>query len=422
MSHTAELDKLNKSGKRIYLDYAATTPIDPEVLERMLLFFSAAYSNPSSMHTSGRNAKRAVDASRESIATVLNCLPQEIIFTGSGTESDNMAMLGIARAYRNVGNHIIISAIEHKAIIEPVHRLEKQGFRVSVVPVDSFGMIDVDGCVRLVCEDTILVSVMYANNEIGTIEPIRELAQAIKKVSKNSVNGLAFPLIHTDACQAAGALSLDVRELGVDLMTINSSKVYGPKGVGALYIRKGISIEPLILGGEQERNLRAGTESVPLIAGFAHALTIANKIRAKESNRLIALQHYFIKSLVEKIPQAVINGHRTERLPNNVHISIPHIEGESILLMLDDVGIEASTGSACSAYDLKPSHVLLAIGQTAEFAHGSIRFSLGRYTTKKDINYVLKMLPPIVKRLSSISALTTQASRHSVMANARTKK
>ncbi len=400
MSHSAV-----SASKTIYLDHAATTPLDPSVLETMLPYFGAEYSNASSMHSSGRRAAQAIARARRQVADVLGAASDEIIFTGSGTESDNLAIQGVARAYREEGNHIIISSVEHKAVIESARQLEKEGFTVSTIPVDAFGMIDVEACLKLITDRTILISVMYANNEIGTIEPIRELAEAIG--TWRSEHGQRdFPFLHTDACQAAGALSVEVNELGVDLMSLNGSKIYGPKGVGILYKRKHVRIEPVIVGGEQERMLRAGTESVPLIIGCAEALTLADASRKEESQRLITLRDYFMDRLIEHIPHAIINGHRTMRLPNNVHISIPHIEGESILLMLDQLGIEASTGSACSAYDLKPSHVLMAIGQTAEFAHGSIRFSLGRDTTQDDLDRVLAVFPAVATRLSNISALT----------------
>jgi cysteine desulfurase len=399
------MSNIAESAKTIYLDYAATTPIDPSVLRKMLPYFSGDYSNPSSMHSSGRRAKQAISHARQVIADILCALPEEIIFTGSGTESDNLALIGIARAHKNDGDHIIISSIEHKAVTESAQLLEKEGFKVSIAPVDHFGLIDIKACMKLVTEKTILISVMYANNEIGTIEPIKELGTEIRKW-KAERGDRVLPFFHTDACQAAGALSLNTQELGVDLMTINSSKIYGPKGVGVLFKKRHIRIQPIIVGGEQERSLRAGTESLPLIVGCSEALILANSLKEVETERLLPLRYYFIQGLLSKIPGAILNGHPQLRLPNNVHISIPHIEGESILLMLDKLGIEASTGSACSAYDLKPSHVLMAIGQTAEFAHGSIRFSFGRDTTKRELDNVLKVFPPVARRLCTISALT----------------
>ena len=396
------MSTIAQSDKTVYLDYAAATPIDPEVLQTMLPYWDKRYGNASSMHESGRRAKGAIDGARTAVAEVLHCEPQEIIFTGSGTESDNAAILGAARAARARGNHIIISAIEHKAVLESAEQLKKEGFEVSILPVNARGTIDVDACLKLVTGKTVLVSVMYANNEIGTIEPIQKLFDALRALRAGS----PFPLLHTDACQAAGFLTLNVAQLGVDLMTLNGSKIYGPRGVGVLYKKKGVQLVPLIVGGEQEQHLRAGTESVPLIVGFASALAKAERLRAQESARLTALRDFFIDRLLIKIPHAMLNGHPTERLPNNIHVSIPYIEGESILLMLDKHRIEASTGSACSAYDLQPSHVLLALGQNAELAHGSIRFTLGRNTTKEELEYVLSIFPGIVERLTRLSALT----------------
>lgn len=398
MSNTVELDK------KIYLDHASTTPVDREVLELMWPYFSPEYGNPSSMHKSGRKAGQALGQARKEAAHLLNASPEEIIFTGSGTESDNLAILGIARAYRGHGNHIIISAIEHKAITEPAIVLQKEGFQVSVVPVNKEGVVNLKRLKELINDQTILVSIMYANNEIGTIEPIQEISKILKEKSHSKI----FPIFHTDACQAAGALSLDVRELGVDLMTVNSAKIYGPKGVGLLYKKRELKVYPVIVGGEQEMHLRAGTENLPLIVGFVEALKKAHDMRLIESKRLTKLRNYFIDEILREIPDAIINGSLKNRLPNNVHISIPQIEGESILLLLDQKGVEASTGSACSAYDLKPSHVLLAIGQSPEYAHGSIRFSLGRSNHKKEIDEVVKILPQIVQHLKGLSALTTR--------------
>lgn len=396
MSNTAQ------SGNTVYLDYAATTPTDPRVLVHMLPYFSGSYGNASSMYESGRRAAHAIYEAKSAVARIISSAPEEIIFTGSGTESDNFALLGIARANRASGRHIIISAIEHKAVMESAKQLEREGFEVSIAPVMRDGLIDMAKFAALLRHDTILVSVMYANNEIGTIEPIADIAALIKKKRGQK----QFPLLHTDACQAAGLLPLSVLALGVDLMTLNGSKIYGPKGVGLLYKKNGIRIEPLIMGGEQEGGLRAGTESVPLIVGCAEALRLAEAAREEEAARLTGLRDYFLERLREKIPEAELNGHAEKRLPNNVHFSFPHIEGESILLMLDHAGVEASTGSACSARDLRPSHVLLALGQDAELAHGSIRFSFGRYTTKEELDYCLSVLPGIVRRLNELSALT----------------
>lgn len=396
MFSTAASDKT-----MIYLDHASTTPTDPDILKKMLPYFDQSYSNPSSMHTSGRQAKEVIAQSRKIISECLSCAPDEIIFTGSGTEADNLAIQGIARAHKHQGNHIIISSIEHKAILEPVKLLQKEGFGVSIVPVDRNGMIDIGECLKLIKKETILVSVMYANNEIGTIEPIADLSRAIAAIRGQR----QYPILHTDACQAAGYLTLDVRELGVDMMTLNSSKIYGPKGIGMLYVRRGIKIAPIILGGDQEKGLRAGTENIALIHGFAKALEKIQAGREKETDRVKKIRDYFYRELKKRLPQIELNGHPIERLPNNLHISIPFVEGESMLLMLDSYGIEASTGSACSAFDLKPSHVLLAINQNEEIIHGSIRFTLGKNTTKKEIDRVLEVFPPIVEYLTLISAV-----------------
>lgn len=391
----------DKSQEKIYLDYAAGTPTDPDVVESMLPYYSPFYSNASSIHQSGMEAKAVIEQAREDIAHIINSQPEEIIFTGSGTESDNLAIIGVARAHKHQGNHIIISAVEHKAVIESARQLEKEGFDITILPVNRFGTIDIHQCIRNIRKETVLISVIYANNEIGTVEPIQELAKLIKK--RRQENGL--PLLHTDACQAAGYLSIDVEELGVDLMTLNSSKIYGPKGVGMLFKRSGVRISPLIIGGDQEHHIRAGTESLPLITGFATALKKAETSRFAESGRLRALQYYFMKNLKELIPGLTINGELVKRLPNNVHVSIPRVEGESMLLMLDMHGIEVSTGSACSSFNLKPSHVLIAIGQDEKIMHGSIRFTMGKYTTKAEIDKVLGTFPQVIERLASMSAV-----------------
>jgi len=398
MSHTAVLDK------RIYLDYASTTPVDKKVLKKMMPFFSVSFGNPSSLYSSGRQSKQAIDKSRKEVASILNTSPTEIVFTGSGTESDNLAILGVARANKKNGNHIIISAIEHKAVIEATQLLKEEGFEITVLPVNKEGLIDVDECIGAITTKTILVSVMYANNEIGTIEPINELSEAIRK--KRGLN--MFPLFHTDACQAAGYFSLNVRDLGIDLMTLNGSKIYGPKGIGILYKKEGIKIQPIVVGGGQEIGLRAGTENVANIVGFTEALKLVSISKEKESKRLIDLRDYFIKKINDAIPEAVLNGHKIYRLPNNINISIPYIEGESVILMLDELGIEAGTGSACSSYNLKPSHVLFAIGQDTNLIHGSIRFTLGKYTKKSDIDYLMSVFPNIINKLKNMSALTAK--------------
>jgi len=411
MSKNAASDKQNADNgvARIYLDHAAMAPTDERVLRAMLPYYDAAYANPSSLHESGRRAAAAVARSRARVAAILGARPEEIIFTGSGTESDNLAILGAARSrpisFGARGKHLMISAIEHKAVLEPAHALLTEGFSVETISVDEDGLVDIDDIMSRITPETTLISVMYANNEIGTIEPIRELAAALRERRGAG----HFPLLHTDACQAAGFLPLNVDELGVDLMTLNGSKIYGPRGVGILYARSGTPLSSVILGGEQEHGLRAGTENLPAIVGFAEALEIAEREREEESARLSALRDYFIAEILKALPNAKLNGHKEKRLPNNASITVPLIEGESMLLMLDTFGIEASTGSACSSSDLTPSHVLLAIGQDPDSAHGSLRFSFGRKTTKAELDRVLHVLPGIVNRLEHISALTTTA-------------
>ncbi len=394
--------------KTVYLDYAATAPLDAGVRAAMQPYFSSYYGNPSSMHASGRRAARAIAESRERVAGCISAHGDEIFFTGSGTESDNLALFGAARGNRARGAHVIVSAIEHKAVLEAARELEKEGFSVSVAPVDRTGMIDIPALLSLVRDDTTLVSVMLANNEIGTILPVAELSKKIKE--RREKNG--FPLIHTDACQAAGHLKLDVNTLGVDLMTLNGSKAYGPKGIGVLYKKRSVNISPLIVGGGQENGLRAGTESVPLIAGMTLALLKAETMRETETPRLSALREFFIAGLRAVIPDVIVNGNSKYHLPHIVHVTVPRIEGESMVLMLDNAKVEAATGSACSAKDLKPSHVLVAIGQNADLMHGSVRFSLGRHTTRAELEYVLSVFPPIVKKLKGTSALTTHYYAH----------
>jgi cysteine desulfurase len=402
-----------EAGRRIVqFDCAAGAPLAAEVREVMLAHMDAAYGNPSSMCESGRRARKAVEESRASVAEILECLPEEIIFTGSGTESDNMAILGVARACKKQGDHIIVSAIEHPAVLAAAEQARSEGFSVSILPVDTHGRINVEECLKLVTPQTILVSFMYANNEIGTIEPIAELAAGLRKyrsnVARSTLAMRGFPLFHTDACQAAGFLPLDVRQLGVDLVSLNGSKIGGPKGVGVLYKKKGIPFQPLAVGGGQELGLRAGTENVPAIAGFAAALRGAQSARVAESVRLSALRDHFISEILVRIPGSVLNGHPHLRLPNNVHVSIPDVEGESLVLLLDSFGIECSTGSACSSHSLLPSHVVLATGVPVERAHGSIRFSLGSSATRSDVDYAVSALVESASRLRAMSSLTCE--------------
>jgi cysteine desulfurase len=387
--------------RSVYLDYASTTYVDKKVLSKMLPYFSRYFGNPSSFHLPGRIAKQAMDTARASIANILKAKRHEIIFTGSGTESDNLAIIGGALANSKFGKHIIISKIEHKAVLESAKKLEKLGFDVTYLNVDHFGLVKLAELKKSLRKDTILISIQYANNEIGTIQDISGISKVIKSFRKEK----PLPLFHTDACQAAGALTMDVNELGIDLMTINGSKIYGPKGVGVLYVKRDTKLDPQILGGGQEMSLRSGTENVPFIVGLSEALLLAEQIRNRENKRQIKLRDYLIKNVLKLIDGVVLNGHQSMRLPNNINLSIRGVEGESLLLMLDKYGVYCSTGSACSSTDLIMSHVLSAIDALPELAQGSIRITLGRATSKDDINYVLKMLPMVVNKLRRISSV-----------------
>lgn len=395
--------------KKIYLDNAATTYVDPRVARAMHPFYSKDFANASSFHSMGKDADNAVEQARKQMAKFLNCRPQEIIFCSGGTESDNMAILGAARANKKKGNHIICSAIEHHAVLEPANYLEKQGFKVDYVGVDKSGVVDARDIEKKLTKKTILVSVMMANNEIGAIQPISEIGKAILKWRKK--NKTNFPLFHTDACQAAGVMDLNVEKFHVDLLTLNGGKIYGPKGAGALYVRKYVRLEPLVFGGGQERGMRAGTENVPAIVGLAKALEISQKEKEKENERLTKLRDYFISRILKKVPKTCLNGHAKKRLPNNVNISFLDIEGEALILYLDAKGIYVSSGSACTSRTLDPSHVLIACGTAREIAHSSVRFTLGRKTTKKDLDYVISVLPGIVKKLRQVSPLRIRADK-----------
>lgn len=388
--------------KEVYLDNAATTKVDPRVVEAMLPYFSEHYGNPSSIYKIGHESKIVVDEARERIAKILGGIkPDEILFTSGGTESDNMAVLGSARKHKDKKKHIITSQIEHHAVLFPCEKLEKEGFEVTYLQVDRYGVVNPGDVKKALREDTVLVSIMYANNEIGTIEPISEIAAVIKKFREE--NKTPFPYFHTDACQAAGYLDLNVNTLGVDMLTLNGSKVYGPKGVGILYLRNGVKIEPLVYGGGQEKNLRSGTENIASIVGLARALEIADEEKEEEAERLTKLGEKLKEGILKKIPKTFLNGHPTNRLPNNINMTILDIEGEALILHLDNYGIYTSTGSACTSQSLDPSHVILAMGLPYEAAHGSLRFAMGRYTTEEDIDYVLEKLPGVVENLRSIS-------------------
>jgi cysteine desulfurase len=389
--------------RMIYLDHAAATPVDTAVLRVMRPFFSYTFGNPSSFHTAGLRAKEAVTESRIKIAKILNAHEDEIIFTSGGTESDNLAVVGVPRhAAKSIElPHVITSAIEHPAVLEPLIASQKRGeIELTILGVDRSGRIDLKDVVAAIKPTTVLVSIMMANNEIGTIEPIADIGREIIKYRKT--HDSIYPYFHSDACQAAGFLEIDVEKLHTDILTLNASKIYGPKGVGMLYLRRGVKIEALTIGGGQERRVRAGTENVPGIVGLAKALEMAQAMREKESARLVKLRDYLTKGLLE-IPKTVLNGHPTERLPNSVNVSFIDIEGEAAVLYLDAKGVMASTGSACASASLDPSHVILATGLSYEAAHGSIRFTLGHSTTKRDIERVLAVMPGIVERLRKIS-------------------
>ncbi len=391
--------------RNVYLDYAATTPLDPQVKAVMLPYLEERFGNPSSFHSQGKEVKDALNETRERIAGVLSCRPDEILFTSGGTESDNLAILGYARKNRQAGKHIITTKIEHHAVLEAVLHLEKkEGFEVTYLEPDRDGMITVEQVEAALREDTILVSIMFANNEIGTILPIRDIGNMISKWrAEHNRPELVF---HTDACQVAGYLELNLEKLHADMLALNGSKIYGPKGVGLLYARRGVKLEPLQFGGAQERGLRPGTENVAGIVGLGKALELAQANRQSEMERLTLLRDKFIEGIQSRVEKTRLNGSAKERLCNNVNISFMDIEGEALLLYLDAAGIAASTGSACTSASLDPSHVILALGLPYEVAHGSIRFSLGKGTTEEDIDYVLETLPPLVEKLRSISPVS----------------
>jgi len=382
--------------KRIYLDYAATTPTHPEVLKVMLPYFTDAFGNPSSIHSFGQEAKEAIEKARNQVAALIGAKSEEIVFTGSGTEADNFALKGVALANQGKGNHIITSLIEHHAVLETCKFLEKQGFSVTYLPVDGYGMVDPSGVKKAITGKTILISVMHANNEVGTVEPIAEIGNIARE---------AEIYLHTDAVQTAGQIPVDVNKLNVDLLSISAHKLYGPKGIGALYIRKGTKVSSFMHGGDQERGKRASTENVPAIVGFGEAAEIAQREMLEEAQKLTVLRDQLIEGILKSIEHTQLNGHPVMRLPNNVNVSVDYVEGESMLLNLDLAGICASTGSACSSSALEPSHVLVAMGLPHLQAHGSLRFTSGKWTTEEDINQVLNVLPGIVSKLRAMSPL-----------------
>jgi len=399
--------------KRVYLDYAATAPADERVIKAMEPYFRRFFGNPSSLHYFGQQARGAMETAREKIAHLIGAQPEEIVFTGGGTEADDFALKGVACAAKLSGNHFITTKIEHSAILNsakfltkqaclpclPAGRPDRQGFVVTYLSPQKDGLIKPENLRAALTDKTILISIMHANNEVGTIEPIKKLAEVIKKFR----GAKKFPLFHIDAVQTVGHIPVDVNELGVDLLSISAHKLYGPKGVGALYVRKGITLEPFIHGGEQERGRRGSTENVAGIVGFGKACELAEQEMDAERIRLAKLRDYFIKEVMSKIERVTLNGHATKRLPNNINLSFESIEGESMMLSLDLAGIACSTGSACSSNTLEPSHVMLALGVNPEMAHSSLRFTLGKETTKQDLDYTVNQLVKIIKRLRDIS-------------------
>lgn len=383
-------------GKIIYFDHAATTPLKKEVLDEMMPYLTDQYGNPSTIYKLGREAKKAIELARERVAKALNADIQEIYFTSGGTESDNWALKGVAFANKDKGKHIITTTIEHHAVLHPLKYLEGLGFEVTYVPVEPNGIVDPQKVKEAIKNGTILISVMLANNEIGTIQPVKEIAKIAKE------KGI---IVHTDAVQAVGQIPVDVKDLGVDLLSLSAHKFYGPKGVGALYIRKGTKIHPFSHGGAQEKNRRAGTENVAGIVGLGKAIELATQNLSEYAAKLQKLRDKLIDGVLSKIDYVRLNGDRHQRLPNNANFSFEFIEGESLLLMLDMKGIAASSGSACTSGSLDPSHVLLAIGLEHEVAHGSLRITLGEDNTEEDIDYLLEVLPEIVSRLREMSPL-----------------
>jgi cysteine desulfurase len=384
--------------QRVYLDNAATTRVHPDVLQAMLPYFTEYYGNPSSPHTFAQEAAAGISRARSQVAKALNAVsPDEIIFTGGGSESDNMVLRGVAAAYASKGRHIITSAVEHHAVLHTLEAMEREGLvEVTYLPVDEYGRVAVEDVAAAIREDTILVSIMYANNEVGTIMPVAEIGALCR------ARGVLF---HTDAVQAVGHVPVDVQAQCIDLLSLSAHKFHGPKGVGALYVKKGVRVPALILGGGQERKKRAGTENVPGIVGLGAAIQRACEHMQENAAHMCALRDRLIAGIPAAIPDVKLNGHPTDRLPGNVNFSIRYIEGESILLMLDINGVAASSGSACTSGSLDPSHVLLAMGLSHEVAHGSLRLTLSEFTTEQEIDYVLDLLPKVAKRLRDMSPL-----------------
>lgn len=387
---------------KIYMDHAATTPVRKEVLEEMLPYFTEYYGNASGIYGIAKESKKAMEKAREQVAAAIHAQPSEIYFTAGGSESDNMALRGVAEALKDKGNHIITTKIEHHAILHTCEYLEKHGFRVTYLDVDADGKVSVDDVRAAICPETILISVMFANNEIGTIEPIAEIGKLAHE------KGIYF---HTDAVQAMGHVPIDVEEMNIDLLSISGHKLGAPKGIGAIYIRKGVRVSPLIFGGAQEKKMRAGTENIPGIVGLGKAVELAAAELPETRTKLEKMRDRLIKGILEAIPYSKLNGHPTDRLPGNCNISFEFIEGESMLLLLDALGVAASSGSACTSGSLDPSHVLLAIGLPHEKAHGSLRLTLDTDNTEEEIDFILEKLPQIVARLREMSPLYEEISK-----------
>ena len=394
---------MQEQPRMVYMDHAATTPVRPEALEAMLPYFTHRFGNASSLYTLAQESRRAVDEARESVARVLGCRTSEVVFTSGGSESDNTALKGAALALKQTGNHIITTSIEHHAILHTCQHLEDTGFRVTYLPVDGDGLVDADEALNAVTDETILVSVMLANNEIGAIQPVADMARGVKEKAKAMGRTIVF---HTDAVQAPGFLDINVNALGVDMLSLSAHKFYGPKGVGVLYVRRGTPFTPQQFGGAQERQRRAGTENVPGIVGAAVALRLAAEERESSSRHCLELRDSLIQGVQERIERVHLNGHPTIRLPNNVNFSFDGVEGEPILLGLDFAGTAASSGSACTSGALEPSHVLLALGLPADLAQASLRLTLGRDNTQEDVEHVLRVLPELVGRLRAMPSLS----------------
>lgn len=387
---------------RVYLDHAATTPCDPEVIEAMTPYWRVKFGNPSSPYRLGGEAEEAIEQARAKLAGLIGADSGEIIFTGSGTASDNVAVKGVAFKWQKRGRHIVTTQVEHPAVLESCRWLEKQHFEVTYLPVDEWGVVRVSDVAKAIRADTILVSIMHGNNEVGSIQPIEQISQVTRE------RGV---YLHVDAVQTGGSIPINVKKLGVDLLSLSAHKLYGPKGVGALYLKKGGTLDPWLHGGQQENRWRASTQNVPGIVGFGRAAELVGKRMVEDRDRMVMLRDKLMDGLLNRIPDLKINGHATARLPGNVNVSVAGVEGEGMVLHLDAAGIMCSTGSACSSHNLKPSHVLIAMGIRHEIAHGSLRFTLGRSTTEEEIDYVLEVLPVIVEKLRVMSPLVQERVR-----------